>query len=187
MPVVRLEGHITAGPLQIDAAEASGYHDHNWGRWHWGDDLGWESGRSPPRGKDRRRWSATTDREHRDGSAPSLIATSGRRHRAFAGPRVELTTSGRLEATPRRLPGAMAALHQDRARPRLPQRVTIRAADGRDRVEIDFTARAAAQLIAGDPAGHGFGFVHELVGEIDTPRARPIDRRGRRSRGVRIR
>jgi hypothetical protein len=23
---------------------APGYHDHNWGRWHWGQDLGWEWG-----------------------------------------------------------------------------------------------------------------------------------------------
>ena len=32
------------GSRTIELALASGYHDHNWGRWHWGDDVGWEWG-----------------------------------------------------------------------------------------------------------------------------------------------
>ena len=31
----------------IDLAGAIGYHDHNWGRWHWGDDIGWAWGTFP--------------------------------------------------------------------------------------------------------------------------------------------
>ena len=43
----------------------------------------------------------------------------------------------------------------------------LRADDGTDRVEIRFTARAAAQIIAGDPVEPGYGFVHELAGGFE--------------------
>ena len=37
-------GSVTTGTTTIDVRRASAYHDHNWGRWHWGDDVGWEWG-----------------------------------------------------------------------------------------------------------------------------------------------
>ena len=37
-------GEATVGGRRLDLAAASAYHDHNWGRWHWGDDLGWDWG-----------------------------------------------------------------------------------------------------------------------------------------------
>ena len=61
----------------------------------------------------------------------------------------------------------LAALHSDLARPRLERTLLLRADDGTDRVEIRFTARAAAQIIAGDPVEPGYGFIHELVGEFE--------------------
>ena len=79
----------------------------------------------------------------------------------------DLTHGDPLETPPRRLPGVLAALHSDRAAPRLPRTLLLRADDGIDRVEIRFTARAAAQIIAGDPVESGYGFVHELVGGFE--------------------
>jgi hypothetical protein len=66
----------------------------------------------------------------------------------------------------RRLPGGLAALHQDRAHPSLPARVDIRADDGVDRVDVELRVLAAAQLIAGEPMQPGYGFIHELVGDF---------------------
>jgi hypothetical protein len=165
--VVRLAGSVRAAGVALDPARATGYHDHNWGRWHWGDDLGWEWGcLHATGGGPAFVVSRTTDREHGRTADAFLLAMHGGRRRRWAGRRVTLEPSGRLEARPRRLPGAMAALHQDRARPRLPDRVVVRAADGNDRVELVFRPRAVAQLIAADPTGRGFGFVHELVGDF---------------------
>jgi len=66
----------------------------------------------------------------------------------------------------RRLPGALAALHQDHARLQLPRRLLIRASDGIDHVTVEFTGREAAQLIAGDPIVRGYGFINEIAGEF---------------------
>ncbi len=165
VPRLAVEGEALVGQRRIDLAGASAYHDHNWGRWHWGDDLGWEwAAFLTPAPGPAFVLSRATDRAHRHVGNPVLVVQVGKRRRTFGGRTVELDYAGRLGGRIRRLPGALAALHQDRATPSLPVRLTVRADDGRDRVEIEFTARAAAQLIAGDPAVRGYGFIHEIVG-----------------------
>src|SRR6516162_3972998 len=42
VPRLTLTGEWTIDQERMSLAAASAYHDHNWGRWHWGDDLGWE-------------------------------------------------------------------------------------------------------------------------------------------------
>jgi hypothetical protein len=52
----------------------------------------------------------------------------------------------------------------------------ISADDGRDRALIEFTAAASADVIAGDPTGSGYGFIHEVVGTFRCEgRTRGID------------
>src|SRR5690606_11476153 len=42
VPRLAVTGHLAVGDTRLDLAAASAYHDHNWGRWHWGDDIGWD-------------------------------------------------------------------------------------------------------------------------------------------------
>jgi hypothetical protein len=167
VPRLAMSGEIRAGGQVFPLGGASGYVDHSWGRWHWGEDIGWEWGtfltRSPGPCFV---LSRVTDRLHVNTSGTSLEVRLGSRRRPFNEDAVEVTWSGLLSPRPRRLPGALAVLHVDRARPRLPERLVIRADDGRDRVELEFTARAAAQLILADTAQRGYSFLHELVGSF---------------------
>lgn len=167
IPRLSANGRLTVGKRQIDFVAASAYHDHNWGRWHWGDDLGWEWGAflAPAPGP-AFVMTRTTDRSHHRPGRPMLVVQAGQKRRTFSGPSVELAYTGMLEVRLRRVPGALAALHPDRMAPPLPAALRVRADDGRDRVLVEFTARAAAQLIAGDPAVAGYGFLHEIVGEF---------------------
>jgi len=162
-----LSGQWTLGSQVQDLSEASAYHDHNWGRWHWGEDLGWEWGcfLTPTPGP-AMVLSLTTDRAHRRRSEPCLAVHAGGKRRTFTGAAIEIEYSGRLDAVLRRLPGATAALHSDWIHPRLPNKLLLRANDGVDRVTMEFAARAAAQLIAADPSQRGYGFIHEMVGEF---------------------
>ena len=110
---------------------ASAYHDHNWGRWYWGDDVGWEWAAflTPAPGPGVR--ALACDRPAPSpGGNPVLIVQRGSRRRTFGGRTVAIDYAGQLDGRLRRLPGALAALHQDRATPRLPARVTVRADDG---------------------------------------------------------
>ncbi len=168
VPRLRGRGRVSVAGRSFDLAQASIYYDHNWGRWHWGQDLGWEWGcfLAPTPGP-AFFLSRVSDRAHGGGTRFLHVAYPDGRQRTFAGPAVEWTRSGRLETPLRRLPGVLAALHADIAAPHLDRALHVRADDGTDRVEIRFTAGAAAQIIAGDPVEPGYGFIHELVGEFE--------------------
>ena len=161
-------GSVSVAGRALDLSGATAYHDHNWGRWHWGDDLGWEWGCFASASGLSFVLSRTTDRAHRKTSRPLFVVQRGARRRVFAGRTVEIGFDGQLDAEPRRIPGSLAALHTDRAAPRLPARLRVRVDDGADHIELEFHARACAQLIAADPVERGYGFIHELVGEFSS-------------------
>lgn len=169
VPRLQLEGTLELGgkPLALDAAVA--YHDHNWGRFHWGDDIGWEWGVFPSSASGPCVvFSRASDRNHQRLGEPILVLDHCGRRRSFQGEAVELEFGGRFAGRLRRLPGALAALRQDRMAPDLPGRLRVRASDGVDFVEVRFWTRAAAQLIAADPERSGCSFVHELTGRALT-------------------
>jgi hypothetical protein len=167
-PRLRVEGTWLLQGVELPLDRAIAYHDHNWGRWHWGDDVGWDWGAcvtAEPAAT--LVVSRSADRLRRaPGRALLIVEVDGVR-RTFAGPAVALGCAGRLDARPRRFPGALAAARQDRARPHLPERITIRADDGFDRCSIRFRPESAAQLIAADPIRRGWGFIHEMAGTFE--------------------
>jgi hypothetical protein len=167
VPRLALAGNWTIKGKEMDLQGASAYHDHNWGRWHWGDDLGWEWGcfQAPASGPTFV-MCRTTDRAHHQLGKPWLIVHAGEKRRTFTGSSVEMDYDGELETVLRRLPGAMAALHQDWVQPHLPKRLQLRASDGIDHVALEFVGFAAAQVVTADPIQRGYGFIHEIVGEF---------------------
>jgi hypothetical protein len=168
IPRLRVVGGWSIDGVRTDLSGATAYHDHNWGRWHWGDDAGWEWGT----------WagvdpdvtvvvSRATDRAHRTSTGTLLVLDVRGERRAFSDAAIDIRSDGPFRGRMRRLPGALAALHQDRTATTLPARVRIRAFDGVDSVTLTFDVRAAAQLIAGDPVRRGYGFLHEMVGAFE--------------------
>jgi hypothetical protein len=161
LPRLAAAGTMHLGESTFDVSQSLLYHDHNWGRWHWGDrGAGWA-------------WAALLG----DEVTVVLAATAGRHRRAqprlwlwWRGGRHSLPVSiqplGRLRRLPRRVPGAMAAMHGGRRAPALPERVRLLADDRVDRVEVTITVDDACQLIAADPARPGVTFIHEMVGEF---------------------
>lgn len=166
-PRLTIGGEYRVGETVLPLENGSGYADHNWGRWHWGQDMGWEWGSFLcPGDGPAIVMSQMTDRAHRWTAEPLIELRIAGARRRFSGPAVSIEWSGVLDALPRRFPGALAALHADRVAPRLPARLDAQGDDGLDMLEITFTARAAAQLILADPVHHGYSFLHELVGSF---------------------
>ena len=62
----------------------SAYHDHNWGRWRWGDDAGWEWGAflAEPPGP-AFVWSRPTNRAHTTGASLLTVHAAGPRTTLF--------------------------------------------------------------------------------------------------------
>lgn len=146
----------------VDTTDLVLYHDHNWGRWHWGDDAGWVWA-ALTGGDATFVLAATTDRCHRQ-VRPRLWAWLHDRFLSFGPGSVRLGYDGALESAPLRLPGAMAALHGGRSHPRLPARIQVVADDRIDRIEIEMSVEDVCQLITADPARPGYGFIHEMTG-----------------------
>lgn len=44
VPRLRADGHLRIGDRELHLDGDVAYHDHNWGRFRWGDDFGWEWG-----------------------------------------------------------------------------------------------------------------------------------------------
>lgn len=166
VPRLDLAGRLRVGGRDVRLDRAIGYHDHNWGRWRWGDDIGWRWGAFPSTGDVTVTVAHRTDRRHRTGH-PIARVQIGSQPRDFPPRTVQIHYSGRLDRPVRRLPGALAALRSDRRRPDLPERVSTVVHDGFDRLRIDFEVDEAVQLIASDPVRPGQTFIHELVGRFE--------------------
>lgn len=181
VPRLRVGGELTIDGRGISLDDAIGYHDHNWGRWYWGDDIGWRWGTFPASGHEVTVTVAhRTDRAHRTG-APIARVQIGPIARDYPQQTVTVEYAGRLDGPILRLPGAMAALRNDRQRPDLPERVRVTVSDGFDHLEVDFHVVEAMQLITSDPARPGQTFIHELIGRFEVRgrfKGRPVDTGG---------
>lgn len=167
VPRLSLKGEIRFGDRSRDLASWTAYHDHNWGRWFWGEDIGWEWGAfAAPQPGPLFVLARLTDRRHRVRHPAQLIVVEPSHTRTFHAGSVLIGYEGRADAHVRRLPGALAALHGDRSRADLPARVTVEARSGLDWVRLIFQVRGAAQLIEGEPMRPGYSFIHELVGDF---------------------
>jgi len=205
LPRFDVEGTLRLHGREIPLRGASGYHDHNWGTWDWGRDIGWDWGYvlqpAPvaPGARGRRISRAATAASRTSlAAAPYSIVfgqvTDATRataksdlvvlvwqgdawSRAFLADAVSLRTEGELPyGDVPRIPGVMSLLAP--GRPRIPERVLITAADGDDVLEITLTVDAAMQFLIPHPATSGHTTISELLGEY-TVRGRldgtPVD------------
>lgn len=177
IPQMTLTGRAIVRGKSIELSLARGYHDHNWGRWYWGDDAGWDWGTfSDQETATTIVFSRATDRDRTYVSPLFVTVDTPDKRRSFVGTNLSYRWEGRYLGTLRRLPGSLAALHCDRMSPTLPARAVLEAQDGQARVRVEFLVRAAAQLIAAEPTRPGTSFVHELVGEF----AGELEEKGKR-------
>jgi hypothetical protein len=164
-PRLRVMGDIRVFGEPWPDSQVVGYHDHNWGRWHWGEDVGWE-------------WAALIGEQ----SSLVMAGIGGRDHRrhrhrlwGWIGSRpvwfdlstVTVSHRGRQESRLLRAPGAMAALHGERRAAHLPAETTISAYDGFDTLTVTQRHQDSVQIITADPVVSGSGFIHEMAGSFE--------------------
>ncbi len=164
LPRLAVEGRLELLGHEHKLSFFSAYHDHNWGRWRWGDDAGWEWGaflgqRPGPTFV----WSRPTNRAHTTGASLLTIRVGGQERR-FSGPALRIERRGRWAGPLYRVPGGSAALRTDRRLPSLPEHVLIGFDDGRDHGRIVFDVTGVAQIVCPEPMAPGAGFIHELCG-----------------------
>lgn len=164
VPLLRLSGRLRLDGRDVSLESAYGYHDHNWGRWLWGDDAAWEWGAFVLSGPIAVIVARSCDRAHERLGPPQVFLVHGGKVHLFAPARVEMVLGSRHPGLERRLPGALAAIHPDRRTPDLPARIEVRAEGPSGAFELVFEAGSAAQLILAEPTAPGTGFINEIAG-----------------------
>ena len=147
------------------------YQDHNFGRFRWGEDVGWEwlVAHAQPAGGPALTFvvDLRTDRSHRKGGLPYLFVLVGHRLRkVFLGPALDLRWQWSANAhQPPRLPGVMASLLGDRPS-RRPTSLRIHAADERDRATLALAIDDYLEIVAPDNLGAGYTRIGEASGAV---------------------
>lgn len=147
------------------------YHDRNFGRFRWGEDIGWEwlvaiatceDGRQITLILDRR-----TNKDHLLGGLPYIFIYIGKEvSKIFLGASISINWEwSNSPEFPLRLPGIMASLFCDRSL-RMPQTLQIEAADEQDRLLINIDFDGVAELIVPDNQGRQYTFIEELTGSV---------------------
>ncbi len=145
------------------------YHDQNYGRFQWGEDIGWI-------------WFVVTSRSqtgpdlslvlHRGNNrnqtncgAPHLFIYEGDELRKmFLGMTIRLTWQwDKIPTHPPRLPGSLAPLFSDRAQ-RQPLGLELYAEDEKDRLTLLLESTSLTELILADNQERQYTFIEEMTG-----------------------
>lgn len=150
VPRLRAEGWLRIGGRERRMEDDLAYHDHNWGRFWWGDDFGWTWGTILPTGP-RDPWSMVfvqiTDRRRLRCLSRSLYVWHHDEPAAiFRHAAVQARSDGLLgRAADCTLPPPMRLL-LDGEVPAVPERIEITATRAGDRVQAEFHSQSYARL-----------------------------------------
>jgi hypothetical protein len=152
-----------------------GYHDHNWGRWWWGEDFGWQWGVArEPAGADGGEepgltvvYDRTSDRGGVVAKEHTLSLWSGADLvRVFAREELRARMRGRHDGSAvRRVPGVMGLLAQGGACA-VPGLVEVEAGDGTDRLGLRFVPGSVVEVVVPSEFGSGVVRLAEVVGDM---------------------
>ena len=172
VPGLEVQGLLALGDdrFEIDPGWFC-YHDHNYGRFRWGENIGWIWFIAATEAAAGASFSFVLHqgmyRDQRRYGTPHLFVYEGSKLRkVFLGPGLEIkwqwhTTAERIA----RLPGSMASLFSDRLL-RMPRTLEVRAADERDHLALSLPVESMVELVLPDDQQRQYSFIEELNGPI---------------------
>ena len=151
VPRLVINGKVTLESHGIEIHNAMGYHDHNWGKFPWGDPFGWDGGvalgeisleseqivvgflfdRSP---------SAVKGKE-----GGIFVRTKRGFKRIFSGNKLKIECDGSFNGPIKRFPGIEQLLYPD-DHPKFPKSISIHVDDGIDSVHLTYFPASLCQL-----------------------------------------
>jgi hypothetical protein len=163
IPALQASGRLAAGGTTSLFSGVTAYHDHNWGRWKWGEDFGWDWGFAAdrPDAESEARTTIVIDRTaDRLGTAvmeQTLAVWRGPDLRAlFTRRTIRARRSGRFTGQVPKWPGAAWLIDAGEVQT-VPAHYAISARDGSNWLDVDYLVEAALQLSV--PSDFGFGLI----------------------------
>lgn len=174
IPGLEVLGKFDIGETQFNLnSDWLCYHDRNFGRFRWGEDIGWE-------------WFVIfaqtetkipltlildwrTNKTHTQGGLPYIfIYQNHQLSKIFLGETLRLNWQwSTVPYQPLRLPGVMASLFSDRVL-KMPQSLQIEAEDEQDHLFLNLNFDATLELIVPDNQSRQYTFIEELSGPVET-------------------
>jgi hypothetical protein len=168
-PSMAVSGAARIGARAHQLDGASCYHDHNWGRFAWGDDFAWEWGYALPidGATSSFVYSRVLDRRHHREHDRKLCVWSGAHlQRIFAGKQLQVEWHGLLRpAAIPRFPPLMALLAPGLAVD-VPESISLAGAYGSDWIEAQVDFEEMAQLLVPDELGTGVSALSEVSARV---------------------
>jgi hypothetical protein len=171
-PRLAVDGHVELDDRTFALRDATGYHDHNWGHFAWGDDFTWEWCSVLPtrRAAD---W-AVVYSNLMNGARTHLVLEqlfvwrAGVNVMAAGGLDVSARAHDRYRPRPElRLPRPMAVV-QPRIDSDVPSRLEVSARSGTDHLTLDFTPESVVQLLVPSELSlRGVVVINEVVGPVE--------------------
>ncbi len=166
---------LATGTVRVDGVEhtlsdAPSYHDHNWGRWKWGDDFAWEWGFGLP-DDPAEPWSMVfvrlTNRARSRTMAQGLFLWhDGVQRRTFREHDMEVWHAGYLR--PRsvvKVPAVMGLLHPEQPTD-VPEQLHFRAEVRGDQVVGRFDSEDVAQVVIPGEREYNVTIINEVSGRV---------------------
>ena len=186
VPRLLADGHLQLGPDRFAMRRAAAYHDHNWGRFRWGEDFGWQWGTVLPT-DEHDPWSIVfmrmTDRTQSQVRSQCLyVWHDGRPLAMFRDGALDVQLVGLLRTPPRlTLPGALALVAPGSASD-IPAEAILTARRGDDRVDLRLRPHEYARIAIPSETGPAeVVALHEVSAHVvatGTIAGRPLETEG---------
>jgi hypothetical protein len=168
-PRVVVNGWVSIEGKEYNIKNCYGYHDHDWGRYYWGEHVGWEWGIFA----EDNRYGYTLLFDRRTDSimgtvfeeilmiykGKDLIAT-------FSREKLEVKFFGNFEGKKITIPGLMRLMYLESSS-YVPRKITIRGIiSKREKIIIDFNPEIVVQIIVPNRNGEGQSQINQMLGAI---------------------
>jgi hypothetical protein len=173
VPGLQVRGELSIGGQRFNIDQDwFCYHDRNFGRFRWGEDIGWEwlvvfatcnDGRNITLILDKR-----TNKAHSSSGLPYIFIYIGNNLcKVFLGASLSIHWHwSESPALALRLPGTMASLFCERTL-RYPQTLQIEAADEQDQLSINVHFDTMTELVVPDNQSRQYTFIEEVTGNAE--------------------
>ncbi|BAZ32342.1 hypothetical protein NIES4074_48440 [Cylindrospermum sp. NIES-4074] len=173
VPGLQVMGELSIGRQNFSIEQNwFSYHDRNFGRFRWGEDIGWEWFVAFATCNDGRQITFVLDqRTNKDHSVKGLpyifVYINHQLTKVFVGSSLYINWEWSAAAvTPVRLPGIMASLFSDRTL-KVPQALQVEAADEQGRLLLNVRFETIAELIVPDNQDRQYTFIEEVTGTVE--------------------
>jgi hypothetical protein len=168
-PRVLVNGRVSIEGKEYNIKNCYGYHDHDWGRYYWGERIGWQWGIFAE--DNINGYTFLFDRRT-DGVKGSvfegilMIYKGEELMTSFSGEKLQVKFFGNFEGKKITIPGLMRLMYQESSS-YVPKKITISGIISRTKkIVIDFNPEVVVQIIVPNRNGDGQTQMNQMLGHI---------------------